>query len=184
MFNDQSGYLYAYNNPVRFTDFLGMNAQDEVKKEEDPKKQQTQQQETKTDPNDVPVTEGSDMDGWGNEAPAEEDSGNPYAMETKEKTDEEKNKLLEDADAYVEATKNTPEQKEIQEKNAASTQKMEDRFKKQENFVAGAKKVGEGTVIVVSTVAEGFVGIVTGLFFPQVIVNEHQKLENDLPDAI
>ena len=44
-FSNQSGYLYAYNNPVRFTDYLGMNAVDEVDKEKEEKKKEEQKKE-------------------------------------------------------------------------------------------------------------------------------------------
>jgi RHS repeat-associated protein len=53
-YNNQSTYLYAYNNPIRYTDFLGLGASDEVdndndknKKEEDKKKKEDEDKKKK-----------------------------------------------------------------------------------------------------------------------------------------
>ena len=34
-YNQQSPFLYAYNNPIRYTDYLGLGAEDEVEEEEE-----------------------------------------------------------------------------------------------------------------------------------------------------
>jgi RHS repeat-associated protein len=46
-YNDQSPYLYAYNNPIRYTDYLGLGANDEVEKE----KVEDEEEKSETDDN-------------------------------------------------------------------------------------------------------------------------------------
>jgi RHS repeat-associated protein len=45
-YTNQSTYLYAHNNPIRYTDYFGLGAEDEVKKD-DPEKKKKQEEEQK-----------------------------------------------------------------------------------------------------------------------------------------
>lgn len=49
-YDNQSPYLYAHNNPVRYTDYLGLGAEDEVdkgKNKEDEEKKKKEEEEKK-----------------------------------------------------------------------------------------------------------------------------------------
>ena len=161
-YNSQSGYLYAYNNPVRYTDFLGLGASDEIDKEkeqqkpEEKKPEEKKPEEKKTEEKDKPKT----------------------AAELAEQREKEKaeNPLdpsnFDTFEEYQKACENTPELQKTREENAASTKKMEDRFKKQENFVEGVKKAGEVSVIVVGGAADFAISLFTGLWVTGPIIYE------------
>ncbi len=78
-YNQQSPFLYAYNNPIRYTDYLGLGAEDEVEEEEevdsdrdDDAQEETQEEEVKEEEEENK----SDDDPETTET-TEEDDGNP-----------------------------------------------------------------------------------------------------------
>jgi RHS repeat-associated protein len=46
-YDNQSPYLYAHNNPVRYTDYLGLGAEDQVDKKDDDKKKKEEEAKKK-----------------------------------------------------------------------------------------------------------------------------------------
>jgi len=131
---------------------MGMNANDEVKKEDPPKKQETKKPEPAPEkPKKDKQESNPNMDGWSNKAPKEKEFENPFNIKPSK---EEHDKLVEEmADKIKEIdAKNAEDIKNAEEKANVKIAKHEAKMaKRQENI----NKAG----YVISKLAETGVGI-------------------------
>lgn len=80
----QSPYLYAYNNPIRYTDMLGLGAEDNVDDDDEEKKKEDEKKETEEDEKDEEQdVDIDDPDKPDSDLPSKEDSkeGDTYTDE-------------------------------------------------------------------------------------------------------
>lgn len=81
-YNEQSPYLYAYNNPIRYTDYLGLGAEDEVEDDEE----EVEEGDTETDDDDQEETDDDDQEETDDD-PEKKSDDDPETAKTTEEDD-------------------------------------------------------------------------------------------------